>query len=82
MGSIAGTLGKYPEAIDYYEQALAIFERKLGLKHPNTLAVKNNLELAREEAARHKPWLNFAVVCDDPAQASVADPHPNFYNLI
>jgi len=33
----------------YLEQALAVFERKLGPGHPNTRVVRGNLAAARAE---------------------------------
>ncbi|MCB0182395.1 MAG: tetratricopeptide repeat protein, partial [Anaerolineae bacterium] len=35
--------GDYAAARPYYEQALAIFERKLGPNHPYTQIVRGNL---------------------------------------
>lgn len=41
---------KYQEAEPRYERALAIYEKSLGDKHPNTITISQNLaELIREK---------------------------------
>ncbi len=36
--------GRYSEAEPLYQQALEMFEKWLGVDHPNTITVRNNLE--------------------------------------
>ena len=43
VGEAFNALGKYPEAETLHQQALALRERTLGIKHPDTLASMNNL---------------------------------------
>ena len=47
-GSTAHDVAQYDKAIAYYEQALAIFRKRLGDEHPSTKTVASNLESARE----------------------------------
>lgn len=43
------SVGDYAGARPYYEQALAIFEKRLGPEHPNTKIVRGNLQALLEE---------------------------------
>jgi tetratricopeptide (TPR) repeat protein/tRNA A-37 threonylcarbamoyl transferase component Bud32 len=43
LGILAGDEGKYDEASDYYERALAIREKALGPDHPLVAGIVNNL---------------------------------------
>ena len=43
MGYYLDTIADYPGAKPYYEQALAIMEKKLGVDHPITKIVRGNL---------------------------------------
>jgi len=48
-GRLAQILGDYGAARDYYAQALAVLERKLGPEHPNTRIVRGHLATVRAE---------------------------------
>ena len=56
--SILDDLGKYQEALSYYEQSLAIFKKVYGDKHPSVARTLNNMSGVldalgrREDAAR------------------------------
>ena len=39
--------GEYAKAIDYFEQALATFDARLGAEHPDTKTAAENLAAAR-----------------------------------
>ena len=36
--------GDYESALDYFQKALAIREKVLGVDHPRTIYVRNNIE--------------------------------------
>ncbi|MCH8963264.1 MAG: tetratricopeptide repeat protein, partial [Bacteroidetes bacterium] len=51
LNNLAGlyeSQGKYDQAEPLYQRALAIMERALGLDHPNTRTVRDNLERLRD----------------------------------
>ncbi|MDM3844257.1 MAG: tetratricopeptide repeat protein, partial [Aphanizomenon gracile PMC638.10] len=41
--------GKYSEAEPLLLDALAMFERVLGTNHPNTITVRNNLQILQQQ---------------------------------
>jgi tetratricopeptide (TPR) repeat protein len=41
--------GRYTEAEPLYEQALEIAERRLGTNHPNTVTIRKNLQILRDQ---------------------------------
>ena len=41
--------GRYSEAEPLYFEALAMFERVQGTNHPNTITVRNNLQLLQQQ---------------------------------
>jgi tetratricopeptide (TPR) repeat protein len=41
------SLGQYEKAIDYYQQALASLQKRLGPDHPNVMTVAANLAVAK-----------------------------------
>ncbi|OBQ14090.1 MAG: hypothetical protein AN482_02890, partial [Anabaena sp. LE011-02] len=50
LNNLAGlyySQGKYNEAEPLYQQALNIFEQRLGVDHPHTIIVRGNLEHLR-----------------------------------
>ena len=49
IGLVYDEQGNYTKALEYYEKALDIFERKLGPKHPDTMTVKINMQICRDE---------------------------------
>lgn len=51
LGGAWDALGEYHKSIGYYEQALAIFEARLGGEHPNTRTVRENLEVLKAQLA-------------------------------
>lgn len=44
--------GRYAEAEPFYLQALAIAERQLGVNHPNTVTIRENLQSLQERDRR------------------------------
>jgi tetratricopeptide (TPR) repeat protein len=47
LGGAWGSLGEYRKAIDYYTQALAMFETTLPNDHPDIQIVRANLRQAQ-----------------------------------
>jgi hypothetical protein len=45
-------MGDYAAAQPYYEQALTIFEKRLGSSHPYTKIVRNNLAVVIAQLAK------------------------------
>ena len=45
-------IGEYAGALPYYEQALAIWKKVLGEKHPNTVICLNNMDLLLKEMGK------------------------------
>ena len=45
MASNLDAQGRYEEAEPLYRKAVVLIERLLGYEHPNSKAVRNNLEL-------------------------------------
>jgi tetratricopeptide (TPR) repeat protein len=43
--------GRYAEAESLLQQALEIFEQRLGVNHPNTVTVRENLANLRQQLA-------------------------------
>lgn len=60
MAIVYATQGKYDMALEWYQRALAGFEKNLGTDHPDTQIVINRLEIfyrqrgMYEEAAQHR----------------------------
>ena len=52
LGNAWQDKGDLDKAIGYYEQGLAIVEKKLGHDHPSTQTVRKNLERARQEKTK------------------------------
>ena len=51
LAALYNNQGRYHEAERLYEQALKICQRQLGSKHPNTVTIRNNLEMLRNAIA-------------------------------
>ena len=47
LGKTWHALGQHEKAIGYYELALPVLEKKLGVDHPSTKKAAENLALAR-----------------------------------
>ncbi len=68
IGSVLQAQGKLSEALEYYRQAHAVFEKSLGPQHPNTRIVRGNLALAQAQQngwnpdPKHKPNQRGAIV--------------------
>ena len=48
------TLGDYQKALDYFEQALAVFKRVLGEQHPNSQVVQDNMDAAQAQREKNQ----------------------------
>ena len=44
--------GRYEQAEPLYIQALELFRKLLGEDHPNTIVVRDNLEILREQMGK------------------------------
>jgi len=49
LASLYDSQGKYSEAEPLYLDALAMFERVQGTNHPNTITVRNNLQILQQQ---------------------------------
>jgi tetratricopeptide (TPR) repeat protein len=48
LGEFYSSQGRYTEAEPLYLQALELCERVLGVNHPNTIIIRNNLQILRD----------------------------------
>ena len=55
LAGLYNSQGRYSEAEPLYLDALAMFEQVLGTNHPNTITVRNNLQLLRQQLI-HPPF--------------------------
>jgi len=53
LGMAYDSMGKYKEAITYYEKALKIDQRVFGTNHPTVATTLNNLGLALQALGQH-----------------------------
>ena len=53
LGIVSYRLGRYKEALTYFEKALAIFVRIKGEQHPQTVAARKSLDTCKQKIETH-----------------------------
>ncbi|MEM9458441.1 MAG: serine/threonine-protein kinase [Myxococcota bacterium] len=54
LGMIASARGEYEDARDYYERALAIWDKAKGTGHPKSIMLLSNLAIVRSRQGEHE----------------------------
>src|SRR5579871_3939840 len=53
FASVFDNQGKYNEAMQWYERALASYEKALGKDHPSTLTIINNIAFVFDKQGKY-----------------------------
>jgi tetratricopeptide (TPR) repeat protein len=77
LGNLLAKQGKYREAENELREVIALKEKVLGPKHPETLTSYYNLALDLARAGRIRDAIPFARKAVEGARAILGDEHPS-----
>jgi tetratricopeptide (TPR) repeat protein len=75
--TIADTLGDYPQALEYFRKALAVWEEALGTKHPNTASSYSNIGFIYEKMGDYPKALEYSLKALAIQEEALGTKHPN-----
>ncbi|CAF0895713.1 unnamed protein product [Adineta steineri] len=85
LGSIKANQGKYQEALTFYEQSLAIYQKKFPSNHPDLAISHNNIGLVHVAMGDYPKALSYYEKALEIKQQSLPSNHPSLassYNNI
>lgn len=75
-GSVTYNLGKYEEAIKFFEMSVPLQQKKYGKQHPHIAAIFNNMAVAYKTLGRHNEAKEYATKAYEMYAKTLGENHP------